>query len=466
MQIPILNGIITDQNGDFIKSYPKNYMPISGANGISNGYLKPNYGIVQFGTGPGFNRGGIKWNGAYYRVMGTKLIKIDSFGAYVVIGDVGGSGQVDLFYGFGYLAIVSSLKLYIYDGVALTQVTDSNLGNVLSATWIDSYVITTDGDSLIASLSGQPTSYSVNRFLGSDIDPDPIIGVFNLRNELYALNRNTIELFDNLGGSGFPFQRIEGAQIQKGVIGSKAFCEYIEHMAFLGSGRNEDLGVYIARSGTAQKLSTREIDIIINSYTESQLQDVVVESKVQDDQNHLMIHLPDQTLIYDAVASARIQDPVWFIAHSGLTSVSQYRAKNFVKVYDKWHCADPTSNKYGYLVEDISSHYGDRVSWEFGTKILYNQSKGAIIHQLELDAQTGNVALGDNPTISTQYSLDGRTWSMNKFINVGTIGDRVKRLVWIKQGNMKKWRMQRFTGLSDAHLSISRLEAEIEPLYV
>jgi hypothetical protein len=71
---------------------------------------------------------------------------------------------------------------------------------------------------------------------------------------------------------------------------------------------------------------------------------------------------------------------------------------------------------------------------------------------------------GLDPTINTSYSIDGQTWSQQKFIKAGKTGERAKRLVWFHQGWMRNWRVQRFQGTSDAHMSFARLEAAIEPL--
>jgi hypothetical protein len=76
----------------------------------------------------------------------------------------------------------------------------------------------------------------------------------------------------------------------------------------------------------------------------------------------------------------------------------------------------------------------------------------------------GRAALSDNPRISTEYSLDGESWSMPKSISAGKRGERLKRLVWLGQGGMENIRMQKFKGTSDARLSMARLEARIEGL--
>jgi hypothetical protein len=155
---------------------------------------------------------------------------------------------------------------------------------------------------------------------------------------------------------------------------------------------------------------------------------------------------------------------VWFVLTTTTAGFAQYRAKNFVYAYDKWVCGDPQSSNLGVISEDISSHWGEIVRWEFGTTIVYNESRGAVFHQMELVSLTGSVALGQNPTIATSYSYDGKSWSQERFIRVGTTGAPAKRLVWFQQGFMRNWRVQRFRGTSDAHISIARLEAQVEPM--
>jgi hypothetical protein len=46
------------------------------------------------------------------------------------------------------------------------------------------------------------------------------------------------------------------------------------------------------------------------------------------------------------------------------------------------------------ISESISSHWGQVVRWEFGTTIVYNESLGAVFHQMELVSLTGSIALG------------------------------------------------------------------------
>lgn len=466
MQIPILNGIYTDGVSDFRTSYPRNMVPVPKQQGISQGYLRPADGIVQLGAGPGIDRGGINWNGSCYRVMGTKLVNILEAGDAIVLGDVGSGGQVTMDYSFDRLAIASNGGLFYWNGTALTQVMDGDLGKVVDFIWVDGYFMTTDGTSLIVTELNDPLSVNPLKYGSSEADPDPVMGLLKLRNEVYALNRYTIEVFQNVGGDFFPFQRIEGAQMQRGVVGTFAAAVFLENIAFLGSGRNEAPAVWIGSNSSTTKISTREIDQIFLQYTEAQLAQTVMEVRVTKGHQLLYVHLPDQTLVYDGVGTQAAGEPVWFILTSSLVGLGQYRARNFIWCYNKWLCADPTSFKHGYLVDGVSSHYGDVNGWDFGTMIMYNDGNGAIFHELELVCLTGNVTLGTNPTVWTSYTIDGQTWSQERPRSAGKQGERLKRLAWLQQGHMRHWRVQRFRGTSDAHISVARLEAQIEALNV
>lgn len=467
MQIPILSGIYTDEKVDYRVAYPINMRPIMKQTGISNGYFRPVDGIKKLAEGPGRSRGAINWNNEHFRVMGSTLCKILDDNTVVEIGDVGNDNkQVTLTYSFDRLAIASNNNLFYLTGNSLQQVTDPDLGAVLDVVWVDGYFLTTDGEFLVVTELNDPFMVNPLKFGSSEIDPDPVVAVVKLRNEIYAVNRYTIEVFTNVGGSNFPFQRIQGAQIQRGALGTHCNAVYEERLVFLGGAPGESPGIYIAANGTSQKISTREIDDILENYTEEQLSDVVFE--VVNDRSHplLWVRLPDRTVVFDGTATRLTeQGPVWFVMSSSETeTVEPYRGIDVIWVYDNWQCGDFESSNVGELDDTISTHYGNKVRWEFSTQMLYNGSRGAIVHELELVSLPGRTAFGSDTYISTSYSLDGLSWSQPRILNIGTRGETQRRLVWRRQGGMRNYRIQRFVGSSDAYISVSRLEAQLEGL--
>lgn len=462
--VPIISGIAASGT-DFRTAYPVNLIPVPKQQGISQGYLRPAEGIVGQGIGTGLDRGAVRWNDKLYRVMGQTLIYIDQFGGVTPIGTIEGDDFCTFDNSFDWLAINGGGKTYLYNGEIMMQIADPDLGPSLDVVWVDGYFMSTDGEFLIVTELNDPFGVNPLKYGSSEINPDPVVALQKLRNEVYAVNRYTIEVFDNVGGNGFPFSRIDGAQIQKGAIGGRACCEFMAVLAFLGGGFNEPNAIWAGASASADKLSTREIDDLLRSYADDVLASVVLESRTDRGHEFLYVHLPDQTLVYDGAASAALQQPVWFILKSGVEQ-GGYQARGMVWCYGRWNVGNPFGYEFGYLDDAIGSHYGALTLWEFSTPVVYNDGRGVIIHDLELIALTGDIALGDDPMIGTDYTLDGETWSQRKYIRAGKSGQRVKQLSWRKQGLLKSWRVQRFTGDSRAHLAFARLEASMEPLAV
>lgn len=464
MQIPIISGIFADASPEFRTSYPVNLVPIPKEQGISSGYLKPADGIVQDGEGPSLGRGGIEWNGACYRVMGTSFVRVSEDGSIVTLGDVGPGGPVTMTYSFDLLAIASGGRLFYWDGGNLTQVTDPDLGEVLDVIWVDGYFMTTDGENLVVTELNDPTAVDPLKYGSSEVDPDPIKAVLKLRNEVYAVNRYTVEVFSNVGGSGFPFQRISGAQVTRGAVGTHAATVFQESIAFVGGGKHESIGVFAGVGGASAKISTREIDEILSGLSTSEQESLVIEVRRDKSNDTLIIHTPNGALCYDAGATQAIGQPVWYKMNSGANTDDEYRGKFLVWCYNKWLVSDTQSGRVGHLDRAVQSHWGSVVSWEFGTPVIYSGARGGIIHSLEIVGLTGSGELGNTAKISAEYSSDGAVWSQPKYINAGAQGDRNRRIKWTKQGAFRQRRMYRFRGDSTGPIAPATIEAEIEAL--
>lgn len=470
MDIPITIGTYTDSAGNYRTSYPHNLMVVPVSQGISKSYLKPAEGIVQdaIGSGTGVVRGGINWLETLYRVVGDKLVSVSNDGTVTELGTVGDDSRpVSMDYSFDRLSITSNQDLFYWNSVSgLVQVTDIDLGDVKDHIWVDGYFMAIDDENIVVTELADPTQVDPTKYGSSEADPDPTVAILKLRNEPYVLNRHTIEAYQNVGGSGFPFAVIEGAQVQKGAVGTYMCCVYMEQIAFVGSGRKEAISVYLATGGNYQKIATREIELMLSNYNEATLSNLVMESRTFEAHELLYIHLTDITLVYDAVASRDMGYHVWFTLGSGIDQYSRYKARYFVWCYNRWCVGDPSTERMGYVTSDLGEHWGDEVGWQFQTDILYNDSNGAILHELELVGITGRMEIDDTAVIGTQYSYDGRAWSMLKTISAGRQGQRSKRLVWLQQGNMKDRRIQRFIGTSRDRTTFAKLKARVEPLAV
>ena len=462
MNIPIVAGIYAEHG--IRVDYPRNLRPVGIGSGISDYLLQPTPGVEPWGGElPGMDRGGINWREACYRVAGTRLVLIEGDGAITDLGEVRDGGTVTFDYGFDRLAVCAGGTLYYWDGVALTAVADKDLGAVQSFVWSDGYYVCTDGINITVTELADPTAADPLKYGGAEADPDPVYALHKIRREVYAVNRNTIEVFQNVGGSLFPFSRIDGAQVQKGSVGIHASCVWADTIAFVGGGRNEAVSIYSAVNGQAQRIGTLETDRILAALSPTQLADIEVETMADEIGALLLVHLPDRTLAYDGTASQMLGQPIWLDLRSGML-FEPYRARHPVLCYGHWIVSDTESPQLGRLTNQVATHWGDHTAWSFATPILWGGGPSALIHRLELTALTGDVPLTEIPVAWTAYSHDGETWSQDRGTSLGATGYRAHRIAWMQQGYIRQWRIQRFRGY--APLSVLSLDAQMEPLGV
>lgn len=461
-QIPLLSGIIATEKADFGLSYPINLEPIPTETGLSKGYVRSAMGATTFGEAPGVDRGGIVWNNVHYRVSGTKLVRVSAAGEATVIGDVGDGGPVALDYGFDRLAIQSGTSLYYWDGVALTQVTDPDLGPCHDVVWFNGQYFSTDGTYIVATQLSDPTAVDPTKYGSAESDPDMVVGLLRNRNELAVLGSNTIEFFDYIGGTGFPLQVSSGATIPLGCVGPRAKCIFSQSFAFVGAGRNQAAGVWLAGSGTAQKLSTRAIDDMIAAETNPEA--IEVEARVSRDESRLYVHLSNKTLVYLRAASVLAGREVWYVCKSGRGMDEPYRLRHAVLTIDgDWIVGDCASGALGKVAESDARHFGDPVGWQFDTLFVYNSARGGVIHTMELVGLPGRGA-GARPVAFMSFTQDGETWTQERTSVLGLQGQRGKRCQWRPHKRFSNYIGIRFRGSSDSLVGWAALEVEVEAL--
>lgn len=468
-QISILSGITGDAGVDIRASYPVNLIPVPKESGVSSGYLRTAEGISRFDAGnpavTGRGRGSILWNDVAYWVIGSTLCAVKGTGEVVALGDVGDDGKdVSFAYSFDQLAIASSRSLYYFKDGSPARVTDPDLGVVIDVVWMDGYFVTTDGTSIVVTELNDPTAVDPLKYGSAEADPDRIVGLIKIRQELLAVNRYTIEVFTDVGGAGFPFARNNGAIIEKGAVGTHMFCRLDQVVAFVGGGEGEPCSVYLGSGGNATKIATREIEDILLEYTEQELAASSTTYRMNRRHQNLCINLPRHTLVYDASASIVMETPVWYQLSSSTDLKSPLQGRHFLFAYGKWLIDDVAQPRIGEFRNDIFTQYGLEVGWRFDTLLIYNESRSAIINSLELTGNPGRAETGTDPVCFLSWTQDGVTWGDERMISLGRQGQRAKRIAYRPKIKMENFMSFRYRGANAAVISFMRLDATMEAL--
>lgn len=418
VQVPIQSGVRV-ADGSYRTSYPVNLRHKAVQSGVSNGELVTTQGAVLKGTGPGADRGGINWNDTHYRVMGGKLCSIGASGAVTQLGTVADDGLLCRFdYGFDRLAINAMQNLYYWNGSALSQVTDPNLGPVLDVVWLAGYFITTDGTSVVVTNLNDPTTINPTNYGSAEDNPDAVTGLGTVAEELLIFGRYSIQFQRNVGGSGYPFQNIVGATIPKGCVGPNAKCRVGSTYAFVGGAEGEPIGVYMIAGGTAARISDEEIDAHIARCGTPET--LAMECRQFGNEVEIIVHMDDCSVSLCAKASEVANAGLWHVlqGHDG----TGYRTRNAVYVNGEHWVADGTN--VGVLDETVSAQFGAEPGWSFDAGLLYNDGTGLILSEVELAGQFPPAGT----SVFFSMTHDGATWSRE--IGRNLTGRRDERVMW------------------------------------
>lgn len=463
MRVPIISGVVADETGAFLTSYPINREPVLRDTGISDGYLSVPPGITtKVETGLGEDRGGIAWNGACYRVIGSTLVRVNADWSIDELGNVGGGGVCRFDYSFDNLIIVNGARLYYWNsGDGLRQVTDPDLGSVFDALFVDGYTMTTDGEFLVVTELNDPMSVDPLKYGSSEESPDPVTGIEHMHGEVYAFNRYTTQVFQNVGGSGFPFQTIKTATTPYGCVGPSAKCKYQGTVAFVGGQENAAPGVWLLGAGDASKLSSSEVDADLAALSEAELAAVWVETRSEQDEQRLIIHLPNVSWSFSTQVSRRSQVKTWCRYVTSKSTTGRYEGRGLVYCYGQW-IVGASDGKIGVLDRTTALHYGEEVGWLFDTTLLYNEGNRGILNEIQLIGTPGRG--NADSRVFWSYTKDGETWSIERATPAGKIGEGAKRVAWRPGTRFEQYMGLRFRGVDGSLMSMARLECEVEPL--
>lgn len=421
--ISLIKGDKVSSKTDYRDALPVNMTAVSRAILGANGYMLSHPGLTLHGTGSGVDRGGY-WNerqARHFRVSGTRLLDVDAIGSTTDLGEITGSERVAMAQSFNSQGFVSDGRFWRYDGSSLTEVTDTNLGNPIDITWINGYYFFTDGEFLFHTDIDDETSIDPLKFATSEFSPDPTLAVDRTSdNQVVAFNRYSTEYFVDQATDNFAFRRIEGKVIKCGVVGTHCETEIQGRFFIMGGGREEDVSIHALSAGTYQSIATREVDKLIAQYTEADLASAVLESRSQDQDQFLMVRLPNETLLCNiGLLQTLGKEYSWTIIKTGVIVDLKWRGVN--GVYDPripaWVYGDNQNANIGILDNEVATQYGDHVETILYTPLI--RLDGASIDKFEIDTIPGHQVDVSDVKAGISLTYDGLTYGQEWFALYG-----------------------------------------------
>jgi hypothetical protein len=334
-------------------------------------------------------------------------------------------------------------------------------GNPVFVTSIDGYfVFATDEKKIIVSAINNALSYNALDFASAVYDDDIITSLFVVRNQLHVAGTSTIEVFDNIGGTDFPFQR-NGVFYDVGVIGPFSISLIDSTAYFIGAGKNKAPGLYsINGSGEEARREDRSTQIDLENITDglgTSLSDSTISATAYTQDGHSFYVLRDQlnalgALVFD------ITTGIWHRRN-------RYPVRSVVRWKASLLCLVAGSSSY------TPAQFNNRESMqEYGTASgqlvrelvippIYNEDQPFSIASLELSIEPGHKSGDEKMEFNLSVkrdAIDPETWvDLGTITMSGTNPERT-RFIWRRLGRFDRYAQFRFQATGTDSTAVAR----------
>lgn len=387
---------------------------------------------VNVGTGP--IQGMKVFNNVLYVVSGTQLYSIQTSGASLLLGTIVGNTRCSMEHNSVQLCIVNGVKGYIYD-------TTSGLQEITDTTFTDpTRTIPTQVEYLerrfIYNRPGFREFFCSDAFDGTSYDalnfdqvltaPENIISMIADHGEVWLFCKYGTEVWVyNRNEAAFPYSRLDGSYVEKGCAAQYTPAKIDNTFYWLG----HDLSIYRADGYKPTRISTHAIEEKINSY--GNVSNAFGSTFVEQGHFFYEITFPGfDTWRFDTSTN------LWHQAREGYTG--RYHA-NAIEFFNNQNIIGDYRNGNLYVLSrDYFFDNGNTIYRTATTPHIHSGETIAVMDRLDIDINSGlglQTGQGSDPQLMLRYSDDGgRTWSNQRWANMGRIGEYKRRVRFSQLG--------------------------------
>lgn len=480
VKLNVTDGLYISQDPENVDKRSVNLYPVieqSAARSSTALYNTPGTKLFSTVTSLG-SRGSILDRDAIpFFVIGDFLLSFDRQGISTNHGAIDGSDDVSMASnGINIVIVVPDGSIFFFDldTKVLSSTTNppptvTENGTALTVTFKDTFYVYSSRSVIFSGSASDVNGgkdFPTNNFEDAEFQTDIITKVFNNLNQLYVFGINTIEIYQTIVSTTFPFQRITGGTIEIGCRAPNSVVSFNGGMAFIGGSANQRPGVYFGIGSSFQKISNSSIDQLIQKYTDQEIFDARSFVYAQNGNSFLVITIGNNTLVYDSTTSGLAGRSIWHERQSGVTSALGFKAWNAAHgllAFGKILVGDNATGKVGSLDFSVKTEYGDTVERFFTTQPFISDVQSTFAYEIELDMQTGVGLINEvEPKILMSYSDDGATFNNPVPRGLGKVGERRKRVRWTRGARFPVSRMYLFRTTDAVDINIYGMYANAE----
>lgn len=384
------------------------------------------YGVLPWSTvGNGPLRGGVVVNGTAYVVSGNGFFRLNENRTTTQLGTVPGSAVATLAGDGTNIAIATGGSLYIYNGSAVTQVTDPDFPGASWVGFLDGFIPIIEPQSgrlWINETPYVPTNWNALDFVTAEAAPDDLLWAVISHRELYAFGRESIEVFYNSGDADSPLRRTDSGVIEIGIMSEGAAVKTDNGIYFLGA----DGLVYRISGYSLERVSQHAVEQAIERYADKSCRAL---SWTEGGHKFAGFQFAEGTWVYD------LSTQLW---HERVSLSGPWQVTSTLAAYGKTLVMDRT-NRIGYLDADTFAEWDAPLCGICTAPSVADENRYLFHSRLELQFEQGVGTLSTpNPKVMLDWSDDGgRTWSSEHWRDLGAMGEYRSRAVWQRLGRAR-----------------------------
>jgi hypothetical protein len=404
--------------------------------------------LVTIGAGP-IRAEYTASNGTLYAVSGNQLCSVSNSWSYTVLGTLNTSvGPVSIADNGLVVCVVDGSFGYFWNlsTSTFTQITDPNFFPASQTCYFDDYfVFNMPGTGQLYASSPAQTdtvpfpSPPMIADIQSGSTADPLLAMSNSHENFWLFGSTHAEVWYDAGNAPplIPFAPISGAISEIGTGAAFSVARMNNTVFWLGADDKGQGIVYMANGYVPQRISTHAIEYALKQY--STLADATAYCYQENGHSFYVLNFTagNATWVYDMITG------FWHErAFTSLGQINRHRGQVHAFAYGVHVVGDYQNGNLYQMSSTINSDFGNPITRRRSAPHIVKGMDRIYYNSFQLDLETGvgldGIGQGTNPQVVLRWSDDGGyTWSNEKWVGFGKIGQRKARALWRRLGQSR-----------------------------
>jgi Phage stabilisation protein len=307
---------------------------------------------------------------------------------------------------------------------------------------VDNYFVYNRPSSQQWGASGVLSPISGNTsFSSKDGSPDNLVALIVDHREVYLMGESSSEVWTDVGGNPFPFQRIPGTNTQHGIAAKFSVARFGDSFCYVSRNNRGQAQIMQMKGYVPTRISNHAVE---NSITNQYVDDAIAWTYQLEGHECYVVSFPtlELTWAYDLASGMWHK---WLYTNNdgtytrhrgnccavfqGLVLVGDYQDGSIYEI-DKNNYTDNGQytrrlRRAPHLVTDLQRQYFDELQIQFQPGVGLTG----------ITTPLNNEVVGADPQAMLRWSNDGgSTWSKEYWTSIGKIGKYKNRAIWRRLG--------------------------------